>query len=59
MVSTAETIGNRKSDRMLATGPKGETAMRSKVPATSSWRTATGMSSVAWRTCRMMTPTAA
>ena len=36
MVMTADAIGNRNSDRMLATGPNGETAMRSKVPATSS-----------------------
>ena len=36
MVMIADAIGNRKSERMLATGPNGETAMRSKVPATSS-----------------------
>ena len=59
IVTTADTSGNRNSERMLATGPNGDTAMRSKVPATSSWRTVVGTSSVDCRTWRMITPTAA
>ncbi len=36
MVTTAKANGKRNSARMLETGPNGETAMRSNVPATSS-----------------------